>query len=273
MRMSLASFLTVAAMAITSAGLSSPANASTYGEYVRFTNSVLDGFESERGRNAGFRAARAMFNEPRFAQADWNGTGLLCRFFNGDSSANGGKAAANVVWPTEKRILDTFRSAGGSIFDWQDFMLVRFTVLSAGINVQCPRYNSLFMGPFSDVLYSQFTAYRDAQGGSGAPSPVPSASNPEPPPLSVRRTWRGSKVLSSSVTPNGEMRARVETKLKPGSRVKISVCCTGNGGTNSRELVGSDGIVTFTVDVTKYNRISLRDEQGRNLVRWNTGLL
>lgn len=164
---------------LAAAGLTTPAQAATYPEFIAFTNTVLDGFEAQKGGSAGFRAGRALFNEPRYAQMDWNGGGLLCRYFRGDSTAEGAKGAAEAVWPVEKVILDTFREAGGAVSDWQDLMLVRFTVLSSSINAQCPSYNSLVMGPFSDALYALFDAYRATQGAPPNPSTTtPPASTP-----------------------------------------------------------------------------------------------
>lgn len=153
-------------------GTASPANAAPYDDFVRQTNAILDGWDAEKGGSAGFRAARALFDTPKYSQASWNSAGLLCRFFRGDSSASGGQFAADVVWPTEKTLLDTFTAAGGSVYDWADFMLVRFTVLAAAINGQCPSYNSLVMGPFSDRLYEQFNAYRNDQGASESATPT-----------------------------------------------------------------------------------------------------
>jgi hypothetical protein len=103
------------------------------------------------------------------------------------------------------------------------------------------------------------------------PGPPPSITNPNPLTLSVRRTWRGAKVLSSDVTSDDLMQARVQTKLKPGSRVTVSVCCKLDGRGNIRELVRANGLVTFIVDVMQYETILLRDSKGRNLVRWTTG--
>jgi hypothetical protein len=104
-----------------------------------------------------------------------------------------------------------------------------------------------------------------------APLPPPTVTNPNPLTLSLRRTWRGTKVLSSNVTSDDLMQARVQTKLKPGSRVTVSVCCKLDGRGNIRELVRANGLVTFIVDVMQYETILLRDSKGRNLVRWTTG--
>lgn len=168
---SLRTLVGVVAGSVLAASVTVPVQASTYSEFVGFTNSVLDGWESEKGRNAGFRAARALFNEPKYAQMDWSGAGLLCRYFRGDSTASGAAAAADAVWPVEKLLLDTFRDAGGAVYDWQDFMLVRFTVLSSAVNAQCPSYNSLMMGPFSDALYATFDKYRKSQGSGSTTTP------------------------------------------------------------------------------------------------------
>ncbi len=104
-----------------------------------------------------------------------------------------------------------------------------------------------------------------------APGPPPSVNDPSSLTLSVRRTWRGAKVLSSNVTSDDLMQARVQTKLKPGSRVTVSVCCGWEGRENIREVVRANGLVTFIVDVMQYETILLRDSNGRNLVRWTTG--
>lgn len=153
-----------------------PTQAMTYDQYVQWTNSVLDELNAEKGSSAGFRAARAIFNVPKYSKASWDGATVLCKYFRGDSTQAAGGIAADVVWPTEKSLLDTFRSAGGAVYDWDDFMLVRFTVLSSAINAQCPAYNTLVMGPFSDVLNAKFSAYKNAQGGGAlAPAPTPSS--------------------------------------------------------------------------------------------------
>jgi len=102
-----------------------------------------------------------------------------------------------------------------------------------------------------------------------APVPSPTVNNPSPLTLSVRRTWRGTQVLSSSVTQNDYMRARVKTKLKPGSKVTVSVRYS-NGEEKNQEVVKRNGIVTFTTYVEQYNVVNLLDNEGRNLVRWTT---
>jgi hypothetical protein len=99
--------------------------------------------------------------------------------------------------------------------------------------------------------------------------PAPSAENENRLTISVRKTWRGARVLSSSVTPNGIMRARVKTKMKPGSTAVVSVSYS-DGDEENREIVKKNGVVEFTAYVERYNYIFLLDDAKENLVRWTT---
>jgi hypothetical protein len=62
-------------------------------------------------------------------------------------------------------------------------MLVRFTVLSAGVFYRCPSYNSLTLGPFSEALYSLYTAYK-----AQATVATPPAASPAPTPTQAPTT-------------------------------------------------------------------------------------
>jgi len=129
-----------------------------------------------------------MFNTPRYSQVDWNGAGLLCRFFTSNGATNRtARQAATAIWPSEANILGTFHSAGGrQAADLDSFMLVRFTVIAYGINLRCPSFNTFTLGAFSDALYAQFTVYKNQITGSGTPVPLPSpTTTPQPQPSAI----------------------------------------------------------------------------------------
>lgn len=91
----------------------------------------------------------------------------------------------------------------------------------------------------------------------------------------VRKTLRGSDVLSSTISPAGDMRALVDTRLSRGDTAIVEVSnkdpLTGRYGTESKEVtVGKGGRVRVRADVGRYSYIYLRNANEKLLVRWTT---
>jgi hypothetical protein len=155
-----------------------PAQATPFNDFVGLVNSTLDDRASTHETNAGFRAARQLFETPKYTKAAWDDAGRLCMAIELQPSAKGAANAADLAWILERGLLEAVRSAGATVADFDDFMLVRFTILSAGANYRCPQYNTLVMEPFSDALYALFTSYKESaangasSGAQATPGPV-----------------------------------------------------------------------------------------------------
>lgn len=99
--------------------------------------------------------------------------------------------------------------------------------------------------------------------------------NPEQLSLDVRKTKRGAKVLQSSISPSGRVRALVKTRLDKGDIALMETSGVDpNTGRYTSEVtevkVRKGGRVRLTTTLDRYNYLYLRDENEKLLVRWTT---
>ena len=89
--------------------------------------------------------------------------------------------------------------------------------------------------------------------------------------VALEKVARGTKVVSSSVSPQGVMSATVKTPLARGSKVTIRVTgASTSAATSVTRVVQSGGIVRFTRVLTVDSTVELRDSRGRVLVTWKS---
>ncbi len=89
--------------------------------------------------------------------------------------------------------------------------------------------------------------------------------------VALEKVARGTKVVNSSVSPQGVMSATVKTPLARGSKVTIRVTgASTSAATSVTRVVQSGGIVRFTRVLTADSTVELRDSRGRALVTWKS---
>lgn len=107
---------------------------------------------------------------------------------------------------------------------------------------------------------------------SATASAAPSASGVSAPDtatgVTLQKTARGARVVSSSVSDTGVLSATVKTSLARGSTVTIDVTTASGGKASMSRTVRSGGVVQFTHAITGGSTVDLRDGRGRLLMSW-----
>lgn len=110
---------------------------------------------------------------------------------------------------------------------------------------------------------------------SQAPGLSNGGANSQPLSLDIRKTKRGAKVLRSSISPSGQVRALVKTRLDKGDVALVETSglnpATGRYTNEVTEVkVRKSGRVRINATLGRYNYLYLRQENEKLLVRWTT---
>jgi hypothetical protein len=147
-------------------GSNSSANADAIQtKYFTQVNKVLDSLQKNYPNSKGFNAGRIMYKTSSLKNSiitDIKGMCTLYKDAYKDSKLTNPELN-NIVskyWVGEQQMVDWVLSNSGNDKDTlNDFMLVRFTGLTTGINTYCPTYFAITSKQFSDRLFVVYTNY------------------------------------------------------------------------------------------------------------------